>query len=374
MRAVTGPVLHVQKVSGISGSEAHLLSLLPLLRDRGWDARMIVLHEGEPGAREFIAALQERDVPVEAWRMRLDLDPTVSARLVRRRAAIVHTHLVHADLLALPAAALARVPIRVSTKHGFNEFRGHRLIAAADRTVARLAHAQIAISQGLADYLAATEGFARDAFRVVHYGIAPGPEPPPPPEPTRLAAVGRLIPIKGLDVLLTAFASARAEVPELTLEVAGAGPLEAELRAAAPDGVTFLGRVAPATEVYERNAVVVVPSRGEGFGMVALEAAERGRAAVVSGVGGLPEIVADGETGIVIPPEDAAALARALVTLARDEQLVHSYGSAARRRALESFSEDAAADGVDAVYRDLLSARSTAAAASSARTKSNDTR
>src|SRR5438067_1409509 len=109
MRAVTGPVIHVQKVSGISGSEAHLLSLLPLLRDRGWDARMIVLHEGEPGARDFIAALQERDVPVEAWRMRLDLDPTVSARLLRRRAAIVHTHLVHADLLALPAAALARV-------------------------------------------------------------------------------------------------------------------------------------------------------------------------------------------------------------------------------------------------------------------------
>jgi glycosyltransferase involved in cell wall biosynthesis len=367
-------VLHVQKVSGVSGSEAHLLSLLPLLRERGWDAQMVVLHEGEDGAREFVHAMRAREVPTEAWRMHGDLDPTVPLRLLRHRAGILHTHLVHADVLALPAGALARVPARVSTKHGFNEFRANRLVAAADRAAARFAHAQIAISRGLADYLAETEGFDRDAFRVVHYGIAAGPDPPPLPAPTRLAAVGRLIPIKGLDVLMQAFAAARAQVPELTLEVAGDGPLAADLRRGAPDGVTFLGRVSPVAEVYERNAVVVVPSRGEGFGMVALEAAERGRAAIVSRVGGLPEIVSDGETGVVVPPEDADALAAAIVALASDPDRVRSYGSAARARALGSFSEDAAADGVDAVYRHLASRRSTAAAASSASTKSNDTR
>lgn len=367
-------VLHVQKVSGISGSEAHLLSLLPLLRARGWDAHMIVLHEGEAGAAEFVDAMRARDVPTEAWRMRVDLDPTVPLRLLQRRPGILHTHLVHADVLGLPAGALARVPVRVSTKHGFNEFRSHRLVAAADRAAARCAHAQIAISQGLADYLAETEGFPREAFRVVHYGIAAGSEPPPPPPPTRLAAVGRLIPIKGLDVLMRAFAAARERVPELTLEIAGAGPLDAELRRAAPEGVTFLGRVDPVAEVYERNAVVVVPSRGEGFGMVALEAAERGRAAIVSRVGGLPEIVVDGETGLVVPPEDDAALAGAIVALATDPDRVRAYGSAARVRALRSFSETAAADGVDALYRHLASRRSTAAAASSASTKSNEMR
>jgi glycosyltransferase involved in cell wall biosynthesis len=371
---MNGPVLHVQKVSGISGSEAHLLSLVPLLRTRGWDARMIVLHEDEPGAHDFIAAMEARDVPVEGWRMRVDLDPSVPARLVGRRAAIVHTHLVHADLLGLPAAALARVPIRVSTKHGFNEFRDRRLVGAADRFAARFAHAQIAISQGLADYLVATEGFAAGAFRVVHYGIAAGPEPPAPPASTRLAAVGRLLPIKGFDVLLRAFAEARAQVPELTLELAGAGPLEAELRASAPEGVTFLGRVAQVGEVYERNAVVVIPSRGEGFGMVALEAAERGRAAIVSDVGGLPEIVADGQTGTVVPPEAADALARAIVGLARDGDRVRGYGAAARLRALSAFSEEAAVAGVEAVYHHLASTRSTTAAASSASTKSNETR
>ncbi len=367
-------VLNVQKVSGISGSEAHLLSVLPLLRDRGWDARMLVLHEGEPGALEFVEEMRARDVPTETWRMRFDLDPTVPARLARRRPTILHTHLVHADVLGLPAGALARVPVRLSTKHGFNEFRSNRVIAAADRAAAHFAHRQIAISHGLARYLARTQGFSEHDFTVVHYGIDAGPEPSPPPAPTRLCAVGRLIPIKGFDLLLRAFAVARAEVTELSLEIAGAGPLDAELRAAAPEGVTFLGRVAPISEVYERNAIVVVPSRGEGFGMVALEAAERGRVAIVSDVGGLPEIVADGETGIVVPTDDVGALARALVALAQDPELVGRFGQAARRRALDQFSAGAAADGVEAVYRDLLHRRAIAAPASSASTKSNDTR
>ena len=367
-------VWNVQKVSGISGSEAHLLSILPLLRDRGWDVRMLVLHEGEPGAREFVDEMRDRGVPTEMWRMRFDLDPTVPVRLLGRRPDILHTHLLHADMLGLPAAALARVPVRISTKHGFNEFRANRVVAAADRVAARFAHRQIAISHGLARYLAGTEGFAEADFTIVHYGIAAGPEPPPPLSATRLCAVGRLIPIKGFDLLLRAFAAARDDLPELTLEIAGAGPLDAELRKTAPEGVTFLGRVAPVQEVYERNAIVVVPSRGEGFGMVALEAAERGRAAIVSDVGGLPEIVADGETGIVVPSEDVAALARAIEVLARDEKLVRTYGDAARRRALDQFSADAAADGVEAVYRDLLQARSIAAPARSASTKSNDTR
>jgi glycosyltransferase involved in cell wall biosynthesis len=354
-------VLHVQKVSGISGSEAHLLELVPALRARGWDASMVVLHQGEAGAAEFVRRMRAQDVPTEAWRMRADVDPLVFARLASRRPDIVHTHLVHADLHALPAAALARVPLRVSTKHGFNEFRSSRAVALADRAAARFAHRQIAISSGLADYLSTTEGFPRDAFTVVHYGIQPGPEAPPPPDAPKLVAIGRMIPIKGFDVLLRAFAEARAEVPELTLELAGSGPLRFEPQ----EGVTFLGHVSPVQPVIERNAIVVVPSRGEGFGMVALEAAERGRAAIVTNVGGLPEIVADGETGLVVEPDGLAA---AIVELARDPQRVRAMGAAARARALGQFSPEAAVAGVERVYR------ATADAASSTSKKSNGTR
>jgi glycosyltransferase involved in cell wall biosynthesis len=337
---LNGEILHVQKVSGISGSERHLLSVLPLLRARGWDVRMLVLHRGEPGADEFLRALE---IPAESWRMRADVDAAIGARLVARArgAALVH---------ALPAALLARVPVRVAHHHGFNEFRERRLFAAADRAVERCATRHVAISSGLARYLTETEGL-RGPFDVVHYGIAAGPAPPPPPDEPRLAAVGRLIPIKGLDVLLRAVARARERVPGLTLEIAGSGPLEAELRAAAPEGVTLLGRVAPPTAVLERAAIVVVPSRGEGFGMVALEAAERGRAVVATRVGGLPEIVADGETGVLVPTEDEQALVDALVGLATDPGRVRRLGAAARRRVLEEFPASGPVDELDRLYR-----------------------
>jgi len=111
-------VLHVQKVKGISGSENHLLSLLPGLRERGFDARMLVLHEREPEAADFMRELRARDVLVDELVLRLDVDPVAFGRLTRRLAAlrpeIVHTHLVHGDAYGLPAAVLTRVPRRFS--------------------------------------------------------------------------------------------------------------------------------------------------------------------------------------------------------------------------------------------------------------------
>ncbi|MGE5691139.1 MAG: glycosyltransferase [Pseudomonadota bacterium] len=365
-------VLHVQKVSGISGSEAHLLSVLPLLRDRGWDARMLVLDEGEEGAARFVAELAARDVPTQRLRLRLDADPVAFSRLVallrRERPTIVHTHLVHADLLGLPAAALARVPVRVSTKHGFNAFRLRRGFGTLDRAAARLADVQIAISRGLAVHLAAVEGFDAAAFEVVHYGIAAGPEAPPPPDEPRLLAVGRLIPIKGLDTLLRALAAARAAVPGVTLALAGSGPLEPELRRLSRelglgDAVGFLGHVAPIGRELERALAVVVPSRGEGFGMVALEAMERSRAVVASAVGGLPELVVDGENGLLVPPDDVEALAAALVRVASDPAATRAMGDAGRRRALEAFPVAAPADRLDAIYRAALARKSLSSAA-----------
>ena len=380
-------VLHVGKVSGISGSEAHLLTLLPDLRRRDWDVRFCLLHEGEPGAVEFAARLQEADVPVERVRLRHDVDPVAFARLfrvVRRtRPVLLHTHLVHADAYGLPAGKLARVPVLASTKHGFNTFRERRAFAFADRGLARLTHLHIAISAGLARYLAEVEGLDISRFEIVHYGIAPGDEPPPVPREPRLVCVGRLVPIKGHDTLLRSFAAATESVPGLTLEIAGDGPLRGELEALAAQlgvtgAVTFAGRVGRTEPVYERAAVVVVPSRGEGFGMVALEAAERGRAVIASAVGGLPEIVEDGTTGLLVPPDDVERLAGALAGLAADGDRAARLGAAGRKRALREFTLDRCADRTDALYRGVLerraSTRSTAAAASSASTKSHGTR
>jgi glycosyltransferase involved in cell wall biosynthesis len=356
------PVLHVGKVSGISGSENHLLMLLPQLRERGWDVRFALLHEDEPGAWEFAARLDDAGVPVKPIRLRWAAEPFSFRRLVRAvhrlRPAIVHTHLVHADFHGLTAATLARVPVRISTKHGFNPFRSTRAFGLADRAVGSLAHVQVAISRGLARYLAETEGFAETDFTVIHYGIEPGPEPDPQRgEAGRLLCVGRLIPIKGHDVLVRAVAEARRSVPGLSLDLAGSGPLEPELRQRVAqlglDGaVRFLGHVAPPP--FADAAIVVVPSFGEGFGMVALEAMERGRPVVVSDVGGLPEIVADGETGVVVPAGDSEALAAAVVALVQDPDRAEAFGKAGRRRALDRFRQEHCTERHEVLYRAAL--------------------
>ena len=331
-------ILHVAKVAGISGSENHLLLLLPALRERGHDVRFAMLHEDEPGAADLADRLRGAGVPVEEIRLPTPADPRAFARLhgiVRRaRPEILHTHLVHADFLGLTAGRLARVPVLASTKHGFNEFRANRAFALADRSLARLADLHIAISAGLARYLAEQEDLPEERFEIVHYGIEPGPTPALLPRAPRLAIVGRLIPIKGHAVLLQALVAARTAVPSLTLEVAGEGPLAAELRASVTrldldDAVTFLGRVAPPAPVFERAEIVVVPSFGEGFGMVALEAMERGRAVIGSKVGGLPEIVEDGRTGLLVPPWDFLLAVLAAFALERLWRLVRERRSPA---------------------------------------------
>jgi glycosyltransferase involved in cell wall biosynthesis len=364
-----GRVLHVQKVAGISGSEAHLLELLPDLRERGWDVEFLMLHEDEPGAWEFARELRGRGVPLDDVRLRADVDPIayaeVAAMLTKNPPRVLHTHLVHADVYGQIAGAMARVPLRLSTKHGFNWFRESRFFGLADRAVASLAHVHIAISQGLAQYLAEVEGFDERSFEIVHYGIGArdGVAPYSGTEP-RLVCVGRLIPVKGHLVLLRAVAQARARVPELVLDLAGQGPLEPALRAytrelGLDDAVRFLGFVSPVQSVLETAAVAVVPSLGEGFGMVALEAMERGRPVIASAVGGLPEIVADGETGLVVPAADAEALAEAMVALASDLPRAAAMGEAGRRRALESFTQERSTMGIEALYlRELESASS----------------
>jgi glycosyltransferase involved in cell wall biosynthesis len=359
-----GVVLHAQKVAGISGSEAHLLQLLPDLRERGWDVRFLMLHENEPGAWEFAGELERRQVPLADIRLRADVDPVafgeVVAHLSRVRPRILHTHLVHADVYGQLAGTVVRVPLRLSTKHGFNEFREGRFFGLADRTVGSLAHVHIAISQGLAHYLAETEGFDENSFEIVHYGISSrdGVRTYGDHEP-RLLCVGRLIPIKGHLVLLRALAQARTRVPGLVLEVAGRGPLEPALKSYAKElgldeSVRFLGFVSPVQEAIERAAIVVVPSLGEGFGMVALEAMERGRPVIASAVGGLPEIVADGETGIIVPPGDADALADAIVALAADLERAARMGESGRERALAEFTPERSVRRIEELYVDAL--------------------
>jgi glycosyltransferase involved in cell wall biosynthesis len=367
---VSAPIaLHVAKVSGISGAEAHLLSLLPALRADGWDVRFLMLHEDEPGAWRFAESIRDAGIPLDAIRVRADVDPVAFLGLVaylrRLRPTIVHTHLVHADAYGQMAGLVARVPARFSTKHGFNEFREERLFALGDRLVGAAADMQIAISRGLARYLAEKEGFREGAFRIVHYGIESLGEPPAYPAGSmRFLSIGRLIPIKGHLVLLRALARALEREPGLELRIAGRGVLDGGLKAYArelgvADAVRFLGQVTPVQGEIEAAAAVVVPSLGEGFGMVALEAMERARPVVATDIGGLSDIVRDGETGLLVPSADPEALADAMLAIVSDPARAAALGTAGRARALDRFSAERCTARTSLLYRAALDGAST---------------
>ena len=138
-----------------------------------------------------------------------------------------------------------------------------------------------------------------------------------------IGIAARLTAQKGHDVLLDAFARVRAEAADARLLVAGTGPLESELHAQAErlglgDACRFAGHVEPVARVYRACDVTAAPSRFEGFCFSAVESEALGVPVVASRVSSLPEVVADGETGLLVPPEDPAALAGALLALYRD--------------------------------------------------------
>jgi glycogen(starch) synthase len=152
-----------------------------------------------------------------------------------------------------------------------------------------------------------------------------------------------------------------ARFPSLRLIVAGDGPARAELEEqvgllGVKHAVSLVGMVSP-TDVpalLSRATIVLVPSRDEeGFGLVALQAAFAERPVIASRVGGLPEVVLNGETGLTVPPDDAPALAGAIASLLQDRGRAAALGSAARTRALERFTVSRMADQYEELYERL---------------------
>jgi glycosyltransferase involved in cell wall biosynthesis len=204
------------------------------------------------------------------------------------------------------------------------------------RSVLRGARLVIAASTALAES-ASTLG-ARDV-RVIPSGVDLPDEVGAEADPPHVLYAGRLSAEKGVFELVEA-------AEGLELVVAGDGPL----RTRVPGALGFV----PHDELqrlYARAAVVACPSRREGFGVACLEAMAHGRPVVATDVGGLRDLVTDGETGLVVPPRDPAALRGALERLLGDPGLRRQLGAAGRERARERFSWGAATDATVAAYR-----------------------
>ncbi|MEL6343175.1 MAG: glycosyltransferase [Myxococcota bacterium] len=260
---------------------------------------------------------------------------------------LIHTHLWDGDFFGRIAGALVGRPV-VTTEHNTRPDSSLRGVVTA--AMAPLSEAVVFVSEAAAR--AAVMPARRK--RVIENGIdltrfQPGPLRSGPMR--RLLAVGRLAPQKGFDVLLRALHG----VPDLSLTILGEGEQRPLLQALADplgDRVRMPGWVADIRPFLADADLVVIPSRWEGFGLIAVEAMASGRPVLASGVDGLVEVI--GDAGMLVPPSDPGALAAALLDLKQDRPAREEM----RRRGLaqaERFDIRRTADRYAALYRSILS-------------------
>jgi glycosyltransferase involved in cell wall biosynthesis len=364
-------VVHIIKATRISGAERHLLILLPALKARGVDVTLILLEAPLYPVDDMVAQLTDAGVPVIRIRINRHLDWGVVGRIRRAlrelRPDVVHTHLIHADLYGTIAARLARVKTVISSRHNDDNFRRLLPLKLMNRVLWRMTSGGIAISGAIARFCVEVEGAPTKKIATVHYGMALREydrrearraalgQHDLPDDALLVGMVCRLIDQKGVSYGLRAFALVAPRHPTAHLLIAGDGArrnaLEAEAKALGiAERVHFLGWQKETAPLLAALDVFLMPSLWEGFGLVMLEAMAQSVPIIGSAVSAIPEVVVSGETGLLVPPRDAQALAAALERLLSDTALRRHMGMMGQDRLETSFSVERMAANTAEVY------------------------
>ncbi len=309
-------------------------------------------------------------------------------RILRReRPDVVHSHMPKSGLLGTVAAWMTGVPVRLYTIHGlvFATRTGwrRRLLKGSERVACGLAHRVLCVSPSLREEVIAEGICARDKVGVVSYGSISGLDVERfrrteetlaaaaevrrdlgiPPDATVLGYVGRLVRDKGIEELAEVWSGLREEIDDLHLLLLGdfeaqdaispgtRGMLEADPR------VRIVGWQDDVVPYLLASDVQCLPSHREGFGMVLIEAAALEVPVVASRITGCRDAVADGVTGLLVEPRDAAGLKAALERLLRDPRLRRRMGAAGRRWVQDRFGHELVLEGLMDEYRRLMERR-----------------
>lgn len=361
-------IAHLLGSGEVAGGQLVALALARAARDAGHDVVFVV-----PAAGDFTERAEAESFPVRVVPLGSALDPGSLARLRRllraERVDVLHTH-THFSLnvLGRVAGRLAGAEV-VAHMHIANVFRAGRIARAAqvalDVATARLCAAIVAVSEATRDALV-EQGYPAARVVVVHNGIeAPDAQPARPEgvpaDAALLLLVGRLAAVKGQRQLIEALARLRRTDAVVLLagkdiERGGAYCRELEFRAAelgVDDRVVFLGYRNDVPALLAAADVLVLPSQVEGLPLVVLEAMAAARPVVATAVGGTPELVFDGETGLLVPAGDVTALTAALDELLADPTRARALGVAGRRRFEERFTLETMTRRVLALYEGL---------------------
>jgi glycosyltransferase involved in cell wall biosynthesis len=289
--------------------------------------------------------------------------------IYRRQVDLIHVNSYVPGNYARLAAALMQVPIIIDHWHGFTRFNRKRRIIC--RLLGRFTDLSLAVSQGVRDYLLEQCGLDPDRVKVVLNGVdiariaaaRPGTEMRRdlglPTDVPVIGLVGRLDHWgKGHKELFAAMAQLQERYPCHALMVGG-GRRADEVRQLADslglaDAVHFLGQRRDVPDLLNAMDIFVLPSYSEGVSLALLEAMAAGRPVIATAVGGLPEVVTDGENGLLIPPRDAGALAQALERLLANPAWARELGENARRHVRAHFSLDRLGREINAIYEGLV--------------------
>jgi len=361
-------VTHLIKAMGVAGAERHLMTLLPGLRALGVDARLVVLVQ----PHNPVPAFAPDGVPVERIVIRHHTDLGVIDRIRRHLTAdppdILHTHLIHADTFGLIAARLAGIRQIVSSRHNDDQFRRWLPIRWLNRGLWGATQHGIAISEAIRRFSVEVEGADPQKVTTIHYGMTPAPALEPasarqhlrqtlnmPSDALVLGMVCRLVEQKGVTYAIRAFAQINEAHPQTRLVIIGEGGQRAALEAEAGvlgvrGRVYFLGWHDDAAHLMAGFDLFLMPSLWEGFGLVLLEAMAQALPIIGSDVSAIPEVVAHGETGLLVPPRDPAAIAQAVDTLIKDEALRRHMGLLGQERLETVFSAARMIAATKAIY------------------------
>jgi len=359
-------VVEVLATGTNGGAQEHVFGLLTRIDPRRYDVHVVSLSPGSS-----VRKLAREGIPVAVIDEPDDAIATgaLAALLTDLRPDVIHNHMYRAELVGTRAAiALGEVgrprPYIVSTVHS------SRIRSEEDRYVLRLLTPRmdrlIAVSRSIAEKLR-HEGRDTAPISLIHNGVDLSrydqqepcctlrEEYDLPADGPIVGVVARLEPEKGHPTLLEAWPLVVAAVPDATLLVVGEGSRREALEAMAlelgvADRVVFTGRRDDMPAVTAALDVAVLPSYREALGLSVLEAMALSRPVVASNVGGIPEMIDDGRTGLLVPPHDAEALAAAIIRLLRDHPLADTLARAGHDLVHQRFCIELMVRAVEDIY------------------------